>query len=146
MRILPYFLFFIFSFAQEAEIKEKANKTDVKKSQKSSSKKKKKRKKQSSSRTINYDANNLWDAIKPALGPGVYEEDGKVLFNTGAIFSTSNKYVEWAINGVLMGQYIPLDIEIQDIQDVKVLKSAMETSRYGLRGSAGVIEIILKKD
>ena len=138
MSILPYFLFFIFSFnsfAQETEIKEKMSKTDVKK-----------RKKLSSSRAINFDANNLWDAIKPALGPGVYQEDGKVLFNTGAIFSTSNKYVEWAINGTLMGQSIPLNIEIQDIDDVKVLKSAMETSKYGLRGSAGVIEIILKKD
>ena len=137
MRILPYFLFFIFSFnsfAQEAEIKEKVNKADIKKSSKSLS------------RTINYDANNLIDAIKPILGPGVYFQDERVLFNTGALFSTSNKYVEWAINGVLMGQYIPLDIEIQDIQDVKVLKSAMETSRYGLRGSAGVIEITLKKN
>ena len=149
MKILPYFLFFIFSFnsfAQEAEIKEKVNKTDIKKSSKSLSKKKKKRKKQSLSRTINYDANNLIDAIKPILGPGVYFQDERVLFNTGALFSTSNKYVEWAINGTLVGQDIPLDIEIQDIQDVKVLKSAMETSRYGLRGSAGVIEITLKKN
>ena len=137
MRILPYFLFFIFSFnsfAQEAEIKEKVNKADIKKSSKSLS------------RTINYDANNLIDAIKPILGPGVYFQDERVLFNTGALFSTSNKYVEWAINGTLVGQDIPLDVEIQDIRDVKVLKSAMETSRYGLRGSACVIEIKLKKN
>ena len=141
MRILPYLLFFIFSFnsfAQESEIKGKVIKADAKK--------KSKAKKQSSSRTINYNANNLMDAIKPILGPGVYFEDERVLFNTGSFFGVSNKYAEWAINGTLVGQDIPLDIEIQDIQDVKVLRSAMETSRYGLRGSAGVIEITLKKD
>ena len=141
MRILSYLLFFIFSFnsfAQESEIKGKVIKADAKK--------KSKAKKQSSSRTINYNANNLMDAIKPILGPGVYFKDERVLFNTGSFFGVSNKYAEWAINGTLVGQDIPLDIEIQDIQDVKVLRSAMETSRYGLRGSAGVIEITLKKD
>ena len=140
MRILPYLLFFIFSFnsfAQESEIKGKVIKADAEK--------KSKAKKQSSSRTINYNANNLMDAIKPILGPNVYFKDEKVLFNTG-LFSTSNKYAEWSINGILVGQDIPLDVEVQDIQDVKVLRSAMETSRYGLRGSAGVIEITLKKD
>ena len=141
MRILPYLLFFIFSFnsfAQESEIKGKVIKADAKK--------KSKAKKQSSSRTINYNANNLMDAIKPILGPGVYFEDERVLFNTGSFFGVSNKYAEWAINGTLVGKDIPLDVEVQDIQNVKVLRSAMETSRYGLRGSAGVIEITLKKD
>ena len=141
MRILPYLLFFIFSFnsfAQESEIKGKVIKADAKK--------KSKAKKQSSSRTINYNANNLMDAIKPVLGPGVYFEDERVLFNTGSFFGVSNKYAEWAINGTLVGKDIPLDVEVQDIQDVKVLRSVMETSRYGLRGSAGVIEITLKKD
>jgi len=141
MRILPYLLFFIFSFnsfAQESEIKGKVIKADAKK--------KSKAKKQSSSRTINYNANNLMDAIKPVLGPGVYFEDERVFFNTGSFFGVSNKYAEWAINGILVGKDIPLDVEVQDIQNVKVLRSAMETSRYGLRGSAGVIEITLKKD
>ena len=141
MRILLYLLFFIFSFnsfAQESEIKGKVIKADAKK--------KSKAKKQSSSRTINYNANNLMDAIKPILGPGVYFEDERVLFNTGSFFGVSNKYAEWAINGTLVGKDIPLDVEVQDIQDVKVLRSVMETSRYGLRGSAGVIEITLKKD
>ena len=141
MRILLYLLFFIFSFnsfAQESEIKGKVIKADAKK--------KSKAKKQSSSRTINYNANNLMDAIKPILGPGVYFEDERVFFNTGSFFGVSNKYAEWAINGILVGKDIPLDVEVQDIQNVKVLRSAMETSRYGLRGSAGVIEITLKKD
>ena len=141
MRILSYLLFFIFSFnsfAQESEIKGKVIKADAKK--------KSKAKKQSSSRTINYNANNLMDAIKPVLGPGVYFEDERVFFNTGSFFGVSNKYAEWAINGILVGKDIPLDVEVQDIQNVKVLRSAMETSRYGLRGSAGVIEITLKKD
>tara|TARA_B100001769_G_scaffold115175_1_gene89810 strand:+ start:5247 stop:5696 length:450 start_codon:yes stop_codon:yes gene_type:complete len=149
MRILPYFLFFIFSFnsfAQESEIKGKVIKVDTEKNSKFLSEKEKKRKKQSSSRTINYNANNLMDAIKPILGPGVYFEDERVLFNTGSFFGVSNKYAEWAINGTLVGKDIPLDVEVQDIQDVKVLRSVMETSRYGLRGSAGVIEITLKKD
>ena len=141
MRILSYLLFFIFSFnsfAQESEIKGKVIKAD--------GEKKSKAKKQSSPRTINYNANNLMDAIKPILGPGVYFEDERVLFNTGSFFGVSNKYAEWAINATLVGKDIPLDVEVQDIQNVKVLRSAMETSRYGLRGSAGVIEITLKKE
>ena len=141
MRILSYLLFFIFSFnsfAQESEIKGKVIKANAEK--------KSKAKKQSSSRTINYNANNLMDAIKPILGPGVYFEDERVFFNTGSFFGVSNKYAEWAINGTLVGKDIPLDVEVQDIKNVKVLRSVMETSRYGLRGSAGVIEITLKKD
>ncbi len=144
MKKILIFILLISSFlsAQENEIKLKEDR----KEKIVSKKKKEKRKKRFSARSVNYDATNLWDAIRPILGPGVYLENEKVLFNTGALFSTSNKYAVWAVNGVVMGQSIPLGIEIQDILDVKVLRSTMETSRYGLQGSAGVIEITLKKD
>ena len=148
MRTLLYLLFFFFAFnlsAQEAEIKAEAVNIDNDESSKFFSKKKKKRKKRSSTIKINYNASNLWDAINPILGPGAYLDNGRVLFNSGALFSTSNKYAEWAVNGTLMGQNIPMNIEIQDIDDVNVLRSTIETSKYGLRGSGGVIEITLKK-
>ena len=144
-KLIVFFLFFISSNIYSQEIKIKLE--DDKKVKYFSKKKKKreKRKKRSSRKIINYNATNLWDAIRPILGTGVYLDNGRVIFNTGALFSTSNKYVVWVINGVVIGQYIPLNIDVQEILDVRVLKSAIETERYGFQGSAGVIEITLKR-
>ena len=95
-------------------------------------------------RTINYNAANLWDAIRPVISPNVFFKDGKVLINSGAFFSTRSNYLIWVVNGVILGEYIPDNININDIDKVTLLRSPMETERYGFRGSAGVIEIELK--
>ena len=95
-------------------------------------------------RTINYNAANLWDAIRPVIGPNVFFKDGKALINTGAFFSTGRNYLVWVVNGVILGEYIPDNININEIDKVTLLRSPMETERYGFRGSAGVIEIELK--
>ena len=95
-------------------------------------------------RTINYNAANLWDAIRPVIGPNVFFKDGKALINSGAFFSTGSNYLIWVVNGVILGEYIPDNIYINEIDKVTLLRSPMETERYGFRGSAGVIEIELK--
>jgi hypothetical protein len=66
------------------------------------------------------------------------------LINTGAFFSTGSNYIIWVVNGVILGEYIPNNININEIDKVTLLRSPMETERYGFRGSAGVIEIELK--
>ncbi|MDG2063028.1 MAG: hypothetical protein P8J67_05685 [Flavobacteriaceae bacterium] len=103
-----------------------------------------KKKKARHRRTINYNAVNLWDAIRPVIGSNVFLRDGKALINTGAFFSTGSNYIIWVVNGVILGEYIPNNININEIDKVKLLRSPMETERYGFRGSAGVIEIELK--
>lgn len=103
-----------------------------------------KKKKPRSSRSINYNASNLWDAIRPVLGANIIFRDGKALINTGNLFASGNNYVIWVVNGVILGKNIPDDINIYDIEKVTVLRKPMETEKYGFRGSAGVIEINLK--
>ena len=103
-----------------------------------------KKKKARHRRTINYNALNLWDAIRPVIGSNVFLRDGKALINTGAFFSTGSNYIIWVVNGVILGEYIPNNININEIDKVTLLRSPMETERYGFRGSAGVIEIELK--
>ncbi|MDA9628508.1 hypothetical protein N9S47_01590 [Flavobacteriaceae bacterium] len=95
-------------------------------------------------RTINYNAANLWDAIRPVIGANVYFKDGKALINTGAFFPTGKNYLIWVVNGVILGEQIPDNININEIDKVTLLRSPMETEKYGFRGSAGVIEIDLK--
>ena len=96
------------------------------------------------SRSINYNASNLWDAIRPVLGANIIFRDGKALINTGNLFASGNNYVIWVVNGVILGVNIPDDINIYDIEKVTFLRKPMETEKYGFRGSAGVIEINLK--
>ncbi len=103
-----------------------------------------KKKKTRNSRSINYNASNLWDAIRPVLGANIIFRDGKALINTGTLFASGNNYVIWVVNGVILGENIPDDINIYDIKKVTVLRKPMETEKYGFRGSAGVIEINLK--
>jgi len=103
-----------------------------------------KKKKPRSSRSINYNASNLWDAIRPVLGANIIFRDGKALINTGTLFASGNNYVIWVVNGVILGVNIPEDINIYDIEKVTFLRKPMETEKYGFRGSAGVIEINLK--
>ena len=103
-----------------------------------------KKKKPRNSRSINYNASNLWDAIRPVLGANIIFRDGKALINTGTLFASGNNYVIWVVNGVILGENIPDDINIYDIEKVTVLRKPMETEKYGFRGSAGVIEINLK--
>ena len=103
-----------------------------------------KKKKPRNSRSINYNASNLWDAIRPVLGANIIFRDGKALINTGTLFASGNNYVIWVVNGVILGENIPDDINVYDIEKVTVLRKPMETEKYGFRGSAGVIEINLK--
>jgi hypothetical protein len=103
-----------------------------------------KKKKPRNSRSINYNASNLWDAIRPVLGANIIFRDGKVLINTGTLFASGNNYVIWVVNGVILGENIPENINIYDIEKVTVLRKPIETEKYGFRGSAGVIEINLK--
>jgi hypothetical protein len=66
------------------------------------------------------------------------------LINTGTLFASGNNYVIWVVNGVILGENIPENINIYDIEKVTVLRKPIETEKYGFRGSAGVIEINLK--
>tara|TARA_B100000886_G_C20218036_1_gene405280 strand:- start:455 stop:586 length:132 start_codon:yes stop_codon:yes gene_type:complete len=42
---------------------------------------------------MNYNASNLWDAIRPALGANIIFRDGKALINTGTLFESGNNYI-----------------------------------------------------
>jgi len=106
---------------------------------------KEKRQKRNKSRQINYNATSTWDAIRPLIGAGVIMRDNKVLFNTGALFASGSNYVLWVVNGVIVGEEIPNNLNIYEISKVNVLRSPIDTEKYGFRGSSGVIEITLKE-
>lgn len=138
--IIFYLIFFIsifqFSFGQQDSLKIQINKKE--------SKKERRNKRTKNKKTINYDANSLWDAIRPVLGANIFYRDGKAIINTGTLFATGNNFILWVVNGVILGDQIPNNINIYDIDNVEVLRTPIETEKYGFRGSSGVIEITLK--
>jgi len=138
--IIFYLIFFIsifqFSFGQQDSLKIQINKKE--------SKKERRNKRTKTKKTINYDANSLWDAIRPVLGANIFYRDGKAIINTGTLFATGNNFVLWVVNGVILGDQIPNNINIYEIDNVEVLRTPIETEKYGFRGSSGVIEITLK--
>lgn len=139
-KILVFFIILIsmvnFSFGQSETI--------LKSSVKEIKKKKRKKRRAENRKTINYEANTLWNALRPVLGANIFYKDGKAIINTGTLFATGNNFVLWVVNGVILGDQIPNNINIYDIDEVKVLRTPFETEKYGFRGSSGVIEIILK--
>ena len=138
--IIFYLIFFIsifqFSFGQQDSLKIQINKKE--------SKKERRNKRTKTKKTINYDANSLWDAIRPVLGANIFYRDGKAIINTGTLFATGNNFILWVVNGVILGDQIPNNINIYEIDNVEVLRTPIETEKYGFRGSSGVIEITLK--
>ena len=138
--IIFCFIFFIsifqFSFGQQDSLKIQINKKE--------SKKERRNKRTKTKKTINYDANSLWDAIRPVLGANIFYRDGKAIINTGTLFATGNNFILWVVNGVILGDQIPNNINIYEIDNVEVLRTPIETEKYGFRGSSGVIEITLK--
>ena len=138
--IIFYFIFFIsifqFSFGQQDSLKIQINNKE--------SKKERRNKRTKTKKTINYDANSLWDAIRPVLGANIFYRDGKAIINTGTLFATGNNFILWVVNGVILGDQIPNNINIYEIDNVEVLRTPIETEKYGFRGSSGVIEITLK--
>lgn len=138
--IIFYFIFFIsifqLSFGQQDSLKIQINKKE--------SKKERRNKRTKTKKTINYDANSLWDAIRPVLGANIFYRDGKAIINTGTLFATGNNFILWVVNGVILGDQIPNNINIYEIDNVEVLRTPIETEKYGFRGSSGVIEITLK--
>ncbi|MDA8658353.1 Plug domain-containing protein [Flavobacteriaceae bacterium] len=135
-----YFIFLIsifqFSFGQQDSIKTQIDKKESKKERRNKSNRTRK--------TINYDANSLWDAIRPVLGANIFLRDGKAIINTGTFFATGNNFILWVVDGVILGDQIPNNINIYDIDNIQVLRRPIETEKYGFRGSSGVIEIKLK--
>ena len=54
----------------------------------------------------------------------------------------------FVINGTILGNsfaQVYSTVDINEIDKVKVLRTASETNRYGLQGGNGVVEIYLKK-
>ena len=135
-----YFIFLIsifqFFFGQQDSIKTQIDKKESKKERRNKSNRIRK--------TINYDANSLWDAIRPVLGANIFLRDGKAIINTGTFFATGNNFILWVVDGVILGDQIPNNINIYDIDNIQVLRRPIETEKYGFRGSSGVIEIKLK--
>jgi len=60
------------------------------------------------------------------------------------LFASGNNFILWVVNGVIVGEEIPNNINIYEIEKVEILRNPIETGKYGFRGSSGVIEITLK--
>ena len=72
--------------------------------------------------------------------PGVYEEGGELRIRGANSFVTSNEPL-YVLDGVPLNT--PPTVEVRDIASVEVLKGSA-ASRYGARGSNGVIVIQTK--
>lgn len=74
--------------------------------------------------------------------------DAKVTIR-GLTSLTNNTEVLFVVDGVtVLGGLAAVSqtVNVNDIKNIRVLKSAMETTLYGVQGAGGVIEIDLKKE
>lgn len=113
--------------------------------------KKKKRKKKKSNKLSNLNlykvdvyAPNLFQAIRKHLGNARLDKsNNKVIVLMDRLYAptSGSKYAIWVVDGDIYGESMPSGLDFNSIRNVTVLKTVLETSKYGFRGSSGVIEI-----
>ena len=91
---------------------------------------------------VDVNAPSLIQALRAHLGTAKVRDNRVIVLNDRMYAPTSgNPYALWVIDGIIYGEQAPPGLDLNSIQSVKVLKSLLETSAYGFRGSSGVIEI-----
>lgn len=130
------------TFAQQDTIPLK----EVTLKKKRKAKKKRKSKKFSNLNLYKVDvhAPNLFQAIRKHLGNARLDKDtNKVVLLMDRIYAptSGSKYAIWVVDGDIYGEQMPPGLDFNSIRRVRVLKTVLETSKYGFRGSSGVIEI-----
>lgn len=89
---------------------------------------------------VNVFAPNLVEAIRFHLrGSGARIEGDQVILRQTMSIQYMKDFPLWVLNGVIYERE-PF-VNFNTIREVRVLKSAAETNRYGALGNAGVIEI-----
>ena len=91
---------------------------------------------------VDVNAPSLIQALRAHLGTAKVRDNRVIVLNDRMYAPTSgNPYALWVIDGIIYGDQAPPGLDLNGIRSVKVLKSLLETSAYGFRGSSGVIEI-----
>ena len=91
---------------------------------------------------VDVNAPSLIQALRAHLGTAKIRDNRVIVLNDRMYAPTSgNPYALWVIDGIIYGEQAPPGLDLNSIRSVKILKSLLETSAYGFRGSSGVIEI-----
>ena len=91
---------------------------------------------------VDVNAPSLIQALRAHLGTAKVRDNRVIVLNDRMYAPTSgNPYALWVIDGIIYGEQAPPGLDLNSIRSVKILKSLLETSAYGFRGSSGVIEI-----
>ena len=91
---------------------------------------------------VDVNAPSLIQAHRAHLGTAKVRDNRVIVLNDRMYAPTSgNPYALWVIDGIIYGEQAPPGLDLNSIRSVKILKSLLETSSYGFRGSSGVIEI-----
>ena len=91
---------------------------------------------------VDVNAPSLIQALRAHLGTAKVRDNRVIVLSDRMYAPTSgNPYALWVIDGIIYGEQAPPGLDLNSIRSVKVLKSLLETSAYGFRGSSGVIEI-----
>ncbi len=93
---------------------------------------------------VDVHAPNLFQAIRKHLGNARLDKDAnKVVLLMDRIYAptSGSKYALWVVDGDIYGDAMPPGLDFNSIRKVRVLKTVLETSKYGFRGASGVIEI-----
>jgi hypothetical protein len=91
---------------------------------------------------VDVNAPSLIQALRAHLGTAKVRDNRVIVLNDRMYAPTSgNPYALWVVDGIIYGEQAPPGLDFHSIRSVKILKSLLETSAYGFRGSSGVIEI-----
>ncbi len=91
---------------------------------------------------------SLLDHLKRVSGLNIVERGGDIgVFMRGVNTISGENNVLFVVNGRPIGNsFIALDstVDVNDIQDIRVIRGSMGSQLYGMRGANGVVEITTK--
>ena len=146
-RKMKHYLLFVFAFAigtTTLSAQEKQDTIALKEVRVKGKRKKKRTKARIELNEYKVDVNapSLIQALRAHLGTAKVRDNRVIVLNDRMYAPTSgNPYALWVVDGIIYGEQAPPGLDFHSIRSVKILKSLLETSAYGFRGSSGVIEI-----
>ncbi len=144
MRLLLVFIFVLSISATAYAQQDTINLNEVTVKKKRTKKKKNNKFSNLNLYKVDVHAPNLFQAIRKHLGNARFDKEAnKVILLMDRIYAptSGSKYAIWVVDGDIYGEGMPPGLDFNSIRKVRVLKTVLETSQYGFRGSSGVIEI-----
>lgn len=135
--LLTFGLFSLSTFAQDTIVAKELTKKEMRKLKKEL--KEKAESTMYNEYKVDVNAPNVARAIRWYLGSAQIKGSNVILRNNQSM-NTGSPFAAWDVDGAVR-QFPPIELNLNTIRQVKVLRSLSETNKYGFLGASGVIQI-----